>query len=308
MSGSSSVIVVGSVAFDNIITPFARGEYLLGGSASYASIAASYFAPSRLVARVGKDFQDKFLQRFKERGVCLEGLQMDPEGETFFWAGKYHDNFDERDTLETRLNVLEEFRPELPESYKTTPFVLLANIGPDLQLHLLDEMSPDAKPFVVADTMNLWIDIMRSKLMEMIARVDLLVLNDEEAEMLTEERNVYLAGPKLLKLGPQFVIVKKGSHGAILFGPNGQLFAIPAYPVENLQDPTGAGDSFAGALTGYLADKNARDFASIKQAMVYATVTASYTVEAFSSDSLEAAGREGIDARAAKLREIIKLD
>lgn len=308
MADSASVVIVGSVAFDNIITPFARGEYLLGGSASYASIASSYFAPTRLVANVGKDFEDRFMQRFKQRGVCLDGLQVDPEGETFFWAGKYHDNFDERDTLETRLNVLEHFRPELPESYKTTPFVLLANIGPDLQVHLLDEMDPATKPFVVADTMNLWIDIMRAKLMEMIARVDLLILNDEEAEMLTEERNFHKAGAALLELGPKFVIVKKGSHGAILFGPEGQLFAIPAYPVTDLQDPTGAGDSFAGALTGYLADKNATDFASIKQAMLYATVTASFTVEAFSSDSLESAGRAGIDERAARLREIIDLD
>ena len=308
MSDSTSVIVVGSVAFDNIITPFARGEYLLGGSASYASIASSYYAPTRLVANVGKDFDDSFMQRFEKRGVCVEGLQLDPEGETFFWAGRYHDNFDQRDTLETRLNVLEHFRPELPESYKTTPFVLLANIGPDLQIHLLDEMDPETKPFVVADTMNLWIDIMRGKLMEMIARVDLLCLNDEEAEILTEERNVYKAGVALRKLGPKFVIVKKGSHGAILFGPDNELFAIPAYPVDDLQDPTGAGDSFAGALTGYLADKNTTDFASIKQAMVYATVTASFTVEAFSCDSLENAGREGIDKRAARLREIINLD
>ncbi|MGB0370344.1 MAG: PfkB family carbohydrate kinase [Opitutales bacterium] len=304
----SSVVIVGSVAFDNIITPFARGEYLLGGSASYASIAASYFAPARLVANVGKDFEEKFLNRFRQRDICMEGLQIDPEGETFFWAGKYHDNFDQRDTLETRLNVLEHFRPELPAGYKTTPFVLLANIGPDLQIHLLDEMDPDTKPFVVADTMNLWIDIMRSKLMEMIGRVDLLVLNDEEAEMLTEERNVYKAGAALRKMGPTYVIVKKGSHGAILFGPNEQLFALPAYPVEDLQDPTGAGDSFAGALTGYLASKNAQDFDSIKQAMIYGTVTASYTVEAFSSDSLEAAGREGINTRAARLREIIEVD
>ena len=308
MSGKASVIVVGSVAFDNIITPYARGDYLLGGSASYASIAASYFAPSRLVARVGKDFDERFMKRFEERDVCTEGLQVDPEGETFFWAGKYHDNFDQRDTLETRLNVLEHFRPELPETYKTTPYVLLANIGPDLQLHLLEEMSPEIKSFVVADTMNLWIDIMRGKLMEMIGRVDLLVLNDEEAEMLTEERNIYIAGAKLRDLGPKFVIVKKGSHGAILFGPEGQLFSLPAYPVEDLQDPTGAGDSFAGALTGYLADKNATDFDSIKQAMVYATVTASFTVEAFSSDSLESAGRAGIDERAARLKAIVSLD
>lgn len=301
----SSVVIVGSVAFDNIITPHARGEYLLGGSASYAAIAASYFAPARLVANVGKDFEEPFMQRFRQREICLKGLQVDLEGETFFWAGKYHENFDQRDTLETRLNVLEHFRPELPEDYKKTPYVLLANIGPDLQIHLLDEMDASTKPFVVADTMNLWIDIMRSKLMEMIARVDLLVLNDEESEMLTEERNVYKAGAALRKLGPKYVIVKKGSHGAILFGPDGQIFAMPAYPVEELKDPTGAGDSFAGALTGYLASVDASDFDTIKQAMVYATVTASYTVEAFSCDSLETAGREGIDGRAARLRKII---
>ena len=304
----SSVVIVGSVAFDNIITPFARGEFLLGGSASYASIAASYFAPARLVANVGKDFEERFLERFRKRNICLKGLQIDPAGETFFWAGKYHENFDQRDTLETRLNVLEHFRPDLPEDYRTTPFALLANIGPDLQVHLLDEMDPATKPFVVADTMNLWIDIMRAKLMEMIARVDLLVLNDEESEMLTEERNVYKAGAALRDLGPKFVIIKKGSHGAILFGPEGKLFAMPAYPVEDLLDPTGAGDSVVGALTGFLASKNATDFDSIKQAMIYATVTASFTVEAFSCDSLESAGREGIDTRAARLREIIEVE
>ncbi len=299
---ASPLLVVGSVAFDNIITPYAKGERILGGSASFASLACSYFCPTQLVGIIGNDFDDIHIDRFRKQDIDLEGLQIDKTGPTFFWAGKYHENFNQRDTLETQLNVFENFRPDLPASYKQTPYVLLANIGPDLQHHVLDQM--EAEAYVVADTMNLWINIMHDTLLDLMKRVHLLVVNDDESEMLTESNNIILAGEKLREMGPETVIIKKGSHGAVLFHEAG-VFSIPAYPVTDLRDPTGAGDSFVGALAGYLAAVRRSDFAAIKQAMLYATVIGSFTVEAFSCDRLETAGVVGIEERRKTLLDII---
>lgn len=295
-------MVLGSVAYDNIITPFAKGERILGGSASYASLASSYFAPTRLVGIVGNDFDKKDIQRLKAQDIDLEGLEVDESGPTFFWAGRYHENFNDRDTLETQLNVFEGYQPTIPDGYKDTPYVLLGNIGPDLQNQVLDQMGEDA--YIVADTMNLWINIMLDDLKKLLKRVHLLVLNDDESEMLTETSNVIIAGEKLREMGPETVIIKKGSHGAVLFHEAGR-FSLPAYPVTELRDPTGAGDSFAGILAAYLAATDRTDFAAIKQAMLYATVVASFTVEAFSCDRLESTGVEGIESRRNELLEFI---
>jgi len=291
---ASPVLVVGSVAFDSIRTAKAESGKILGGSATYGAIASSYFAPTRIVGVVGTDFGEAEIGRLRNRGIDLEGLQIDQSGETFFWAGVYSDDFSSRETLETRLNVFADFKPTLPESYRRTPYVLLGNIQPSLQAMVLDQLEPGS--FTVADTMNLWIEIARDALMDLLPRIDLFILNDEEAEQLTGESNVFNAGPKLLEAGPEIVLIKKGAHGAVLFHPEG-LFALPVYPVREIADPTGAGDSFAGALVGYLAAAGRHDFATLRKACAYATVTASLTVEALGVDGLEKAGRAEIDRR-----------
>ena len=301
---SSPLLVVGSVAFDNVITPHAKKERILGGTASYCSFAASYYAEVRMVGVVGNDFGDSDLERLRARGIDLEGVQKDDSGPTFFWKGKYHENFNRRDTLDIRLNVFENFRPDLPESYKDSSFVLLGNIHPALQMHVLDQLSGSS--FVLADTIDLWIETEREALLSLIKRVSLFVINDTEAEELTGESNIIIAGEKLRQMGPDSVIIKKGEHGAILFHEDG-LFALPAYPVKQLHDPTGAGDSFAGALIGRLSSRNRSDFSAIKEAMLYATCTASLTVEAFGCDRLESAGKSEIEDRVSSLHRLISV-
>jgi sugar/nucleoside kinase (ribokinase family) len=296
------VLIVGSVAYDHIETPYASGEHILGGSASYASLATSYFAPVRLVGVVGYDFDQKHIDRFVDRGICIEGLQRDETGPTFFWRGKYHENFNLRDTLEIQLNVFENFRPVLPENYKDSPYLLLGNISPELQLHVLKQVE-ETRPYVVADTIDLWINIQKEQLQQVIKNIDLLVINDSESDLLTGESNIILAGEKLLEMGTHAAIIKKGEHGAYLFHPEG-MFALPAYPVTELRDPTGAGDSFAGALLGYLAAHHDTSFDSIRKAMLYGTATASMTVEDFSCDRLENAGVPAIQQR---IDELLKL-
>jgi sugar/nucleoside kinase (ribokinase family) len=298
-------VVVGSVAFDNVITPHGSKEGILGGAASYCSFAASYFTQPRMVGVIGNDFGDEYLNRLKYRDIDLEGLQKDESGPTFFWKGKYHENFNRRDTLDIQLNVFEKFRPDLPKSYLDSQFVLLGNIHPALQMHVLDQLQ--GNPFVLADTIDLWIEIERKALLELIKRVSLFVINDSEAEELTEETNIILAGNKLRELGPETVIIKKGEHGAILFHEDG-LFALPAYPVTELRDPTGAGDSFAGALIGRLASRNRTDFSAIKDAILYGTCAASLTVEAFGCDRLESAGASAISERVDELKKLISID
>jgi cytidine kinase len=299
-----SVLVVGSIAYDDISTPTKSGERLLGGSASYASIAASYYTSCRLVGVVGQDFSNDDISRFKARGICLDGLKIDKTAPTFYWKGKYHENYNKRDTLAIELNAFEKFNPDLPQSYKNTPYVMLGNISPELQHRVCDQLNN--KSFVLADTINLWIDTAYNELLALLKRIDCFVINDDEATQITQETNLIKAGKKLIELGPKMAIIKKGEHGAYLFHPEG-IFSIPAYPVIYLEDPTGAGDSFAGALIGYLASVNSSSFASIKQAMIYATVTASLTVEAFSCNRLESAGINAIKARYKELVKMITL-
>ena len=303
-SESSPLLVVGSVAFDNVITPQAEQERILGGAASYCSFAASYYTQVRMVGVVGNDFGESDLDRLRARGIDLEGVKKDDSGPTFFWKGKYHENFNRRDTLDIQLNVFEKFRPDLPESYKDSSFVLLGNIHPALQMHVLDQLAGNS--FVLADTIDLWIETERESLLSLIKKVSLFVINDSEAEELTGESNVILAGEKLRQMGPESIIIKKGEHGAILFHEEG-MFALPAYPVTQLHDPTGAGDSFAGALIGRLSSRNRSDFSAIKEAMLYATCTASLTVEAFGCDRLESVGKSEIEERVASLIQLISV-
>lgn len=299
------VLIVGSVAFDQITTPTAESGRVLGGSATYASIAASYLAPVNLVGVVGNDFGEAEINRLKAHPIDLGGLQIDASGDTFFWSGIYGENFASRETTETQLNVFEHFSPNLPEAYRSTPYVLLGNIHPDLQHKVLDQVI--GQPFVAADTMNLWIDISKDELLRLLPRIELFVVNDDEARMLTTESNLILAGRKLLEMGPQIVVIKKGEHGSVLFHPDG-LFAFPAYPVTRVEDPTGAGDSYLGALVGSLAAEDDTGFAALKRAIVRATATASLTVESFSCDRLEEAGRQIIDDRCAELRRLVTFD
>ena len=300
----SPLLVVGSVAFDNVITPHAEQERILGGAASYCSFAASYYANVRMVGVVGNDFGESDLDRLRARGIDLEGVKRDESGPTFFWKGKYHENFNRRDTLDIRLNVFENFRPDLPPSYLDSEFVLLGNIHPALQMHVLDQLS--GNPFILADTIDLWIETEREALLSLIQKVSLFVINDSEAEEMTGESNIILAGDKLRQMGPKSVIIKKGEHGAVLFHEDGK-FALPAFPVTQLNDPTGAGDSFAGALIGRLASRNRTDFSAIKEAMLYATCTASLTVEAFGCDRLESAGKSEIEQRISSLNQLISV-
>ena len=301
---AAPVLIVGSVAYDNIETPYATGERILGGSASYAGLAASYYAPVRMVGVIGNDFAASDIDRLKARDIDVEGIETDDTGPTFFWRGKYYENFNKRDTLELQLNVFASFQPKIPESYKDSPFLMLGNIHPQLQAEVL--AAARGKPFTIADTIDFWIETEKEALLQLIKNIDLFIINDDEATLLTGEPDYISAGRKLIQIGPKIAIVKKGSHGAYLFHPEG-MFAIPAYPVTDLRDPTGAGDSFAGALLGYLAAKNDTSFAAIKKAMLYATVTASLTVEAFSCDRLESAGSKAIEERHAELLKLISL-
>ncbi len=297
-------LVVGSVAIDRVATPFAQSDHILGGAASYASIASSYFAPTRLVAAVGADFPKSFLTRFKKHGIDTNGLQVDPNGKTFFWSGKYHENFAGRETLEIQLNVFEKFSPTLPEAYRESPYVMLGAIQPGLQHHVVDQLK-NKKVFILADTFDLWIKTTREDLDRLLPRVDLLVINEDESLLMTGERNLILAGKKLRKMGPRIVVLKKGEHGSLLFHPDG-FFAIPAYPVSKFVDPTGAGDSYAGALIGYLASVNRTDFPALKKAVAYATACASLTVESFSVNRLSGGGKRTIDNRLKELERMTR--
>lgn len=298
------VLVVGSVAYDSIETPHARGERILGGSASYAALAASYFAPVQLVGVVGHDFAATDRRKFERRGIDLSALQVDETGRTFFWRGRYHENYNRRETLELELNVFERFHPRLLATHQQSGFLMLGNIRPDLQIHVLDQMT--SKPFVVADTIDIWIETARDTLNEVLRRADLAVVNDTEATKLTGETNAIAAGRALRASGCRSVIVKKGEHGAVLFHEDG-LFALPAYPVAELRDPTGAGDTFAGSLLGYLAARGETDFAALREAMGYATAVASLTVEAFSTDRIAAAGCAEIRRRRRELGRMTRL-
>ncbi|MBK9139280.1 MAG: sugar kinase [Verrucomicrobia bacterium] len=298
-----SVLVVGSTALDSIKTPKAENPRLLGGSASHAAVAASFFAPVKLVGIVGDDFPAKYLRLYERHGVDLAGLQR-AAGSTFHWAGEYEVNMNNRRTLKTELGVFETFQPELPASYRQTPFVLLANIAPALQHHVLDQMRRPR--FVVADTMDLWLNIALADLLRLLKRVDALVLNDHEARQLTKEDNVIAAARKIHRLGPRFVIVKKGEHGSLLSGPQG-LFLCPAYPLEKVVDPTGAGDSFVGGLVGYLAAARGNLEANLRRAMLYGSVTASFCCEGFGLSRTDKTRREEIEARVARLRAMAAL-
>lgn len=298
-----SVLVVGSTALDSIKTPKAENPRLLGGSASHAGVAASFFSPVNLVGIVGSDFPKKNVQLYERHGIDLAGLQR-VEGKTFHWAGEYEVNMNNRRTLKTELGVFETFQPDLPAAYRRTPFVLLANIAPALQHHVLDQMS--RARFVIADTMDLWLNIALSDLLRLIKRVDALVLNDHEARQLTSEDNVVRAAAKIRRMGPRYVIVKKGEHGSLLSSPGGMVIC-PAYPLAKVVDPTGAGDSFVGGLIGYLAQAKGSIEANLRPAMLYGSVIASFCCEGFGLNRTTKIRRAEIESRVAALRKMAAL-
>ncbi|HQV53003.1 MAG: bifunctional hydroxymethylpyrimidine kinase/phosphomethylpyrimidine kinase [Flavobacteriales bacterium] len=301
------LITVGTVAFDRIETPFGIAEKTVGGAATYISLAASVFLEKMgLVSVVGDDFPEAVMQDLRKRGVDLSGLEVLKGKESFFWSGKYHYDMNNRDTLETRLNVLTELDPVLPEAYRKASYVMLGNLDPTVQGKVLDQM--DKRPaMVVMDTMNFWMDIAMDKLKEVIARVDILTINDAEARQLSGEHSLVKAAAKIMAMGPKFLVVKKGEHGALLFG-NDRVFFAPALPLEDIIDPTGAGDTFAGGFIGYLAHTKDHSFDNLKRAIIVGSAMASFTCEKFGIERLTELSREDIDDRIRQFVELVDFD
>jgi sugar/nucleoside kinase (ribokinase family) len=297
-----SVLIVGSTALDSIKTPKAENPRLLGGSASHAAVAASFFSPVQLVGVVGDDFPKAYLQLYRRHKIDLEGLQILP-GKTFHWSGEYELNMNNRRTLLTELGVFDTFNPTLPRPYQAAPFVLLANIAPGLQHHVLDQVKRPR--FVVADTMDLWLNVALADLLKLLRRIDGFVLNDSEARQLTKEDNVFHAIRRIHALGPRYVVLKQGSHGSILSSPKG-LFLCPAYPLDQVVDPTGAGDSFVGGLMGYLAAARGPVDRNLRRAMVYGSVTASFCCEGFGLTRTTKVRRAEIERRVKTLEKLTK--
>jgi sugar/nucleoside kinase (ribokinase family) len=279
------LLVVGSIALDDIETPVNKVENVLGGSSTYITLAASYFtSPIELIGVVGNDFSKEHIKILKDHKIGLAGLQVKTDGKTFHYGCKYGEDCNNRETIFTDLNVFEKFDPIIPEDFRKSSFVLLGNIAPELQLNVLSQL--DSPTLVVCDTMNLWINIARKALIETIKKVDVLVVNDSEAKLLSETDNIFIAAKALQAMGPRIVIIKKGEHGAILFS-NDDIFCVPAYPLESIADPTGAGDTFVGGFTGYLHKTKDLSFNNLKRAVVYGTVMASFSVQNFSTVGIE---------------------
>ncbi len=292
-TGAMSMLIVGTVATDDIATPFASVEGVLGGSAVYAATAGSLYSPVQIVGVIGADFPTAYMEFLKKRQFDLEGLEVQA-GKTFHWAGKYHYDMMTRDTLATELNVLATFNPTLPSSYHNTPFVFLANVDPKIQLSALDQVAEPS--LTILDTMNYWIETQRDDLTAVMRRADLVMINDEELRQYTEEHSLLRAARAVLALGPRALIVKKGEHGAALVTSGGYYYA-PGYPLEDVVDPTGAGDSFAGGFLGYIATQEQVTERELHRALIHGSVVASFTVEDFSVDRLKDVTREDIQRR-----------
>ena len=279
------LLVVGTMAYDAIETPFGKTDKILGGAATYIGLSASRFSlDCGIVSVVGEDFESQDLQLLKDKGVDLSGVEIVPGGATFFWSGKYHNDMNTRTTMDTQLNVLENFNPKIPEHLKTPDIVMLGNLSPDVQLKALDQLKSKPK-LIVLDTMNFWMEHFRPALDKVITKVDVISINDEEARQLTGQYSLVKAAEQIHKMGPKYVIIKKGEHGALLFH-NKEVFCAPALPLEEVFDPTGAGDSFAGGFTGYLTQTGDISFANMKSAIIYGSAMASFTVEKFGTENL----------------------
>lgn len=301
-----SLLVVGSVALDTVETPFDKAEDALGGSATFISVAASYFAePVHLVGVVGDDFADEHIKMLKNHKIDLEGLEIIKGRPTFRWSGKYRDDFNTRDTISTNLNVFEDFDPKIPEKALSDKFVILGNIQPSLQMKVLEQMkNPE---FVVLDTMNLWIKHTKEDLLKVLPKIKVLIINDSEAKELSEVNNLIKAAKIIMAMGPEYLIIKKGEHGALLFG-EGKIFSASAFPIETLFDPTGAGDTFLGGFTAYLHKQGKISFEQMKKAVIYGSVMASFCCEKFSTKGIEYLSPETIEKRYAEFKELSQFD
>ncbi len=301
-----SLLTVGTVAFDDIQTPYGHAEKVIGGACTYISWAASYFTNDiRLTSIVGADFPTEEIKELEARGVKMDGLKIVEDGKTFFWAGKYHENMNQRDTLQTDLNVLDDFDPELPDSYKDSQYVMLGNLTPDIQIRVMEQLT--APKLIVLDTMNFWMDIAMDRLKVAIAKVDVLTINDEEARQLSGEYSLVKAAEKIFTMGPKFLIIKKGEHGAMLMSPD-KTFYCPALPLAEVKDPTGAGDTFAGGFMGYLAKTEDTSFENMKKAVVFGSTMASFCVEEFSLGKMKTLTPADIDSRIQQFVQLMSVD
>lgn len=302
-----SLLVVGTVAFDAIETPFGKTDKIVGGAASYICLAASYFYKDiNIVSVIGDDFDQKFLGILKAQGVNLDGLQVKKGEKSFFWAGKYHNDLNSRDTLDTQLNVLEKFDPVVPEQYQDCEFLMLGNLVPAVQQKVITQLRKRPK-LIVLDTMNFWMDIALDDLKKTIAHIDVLTINDSEARQLSGEYSLVKASQKILSMGPKFLIIKKGEHGALLFNKE-EVFFAPALPLEEVFDPTGAGDSFAGGFIGYLAKTKDISFENMKRAIIYGSAMASFTVEKFGTEKLIGLTQKDVEERIQEFIDLVQFD
>ena len=301
------ITVVGTVAFDAIETPFGKTDKIIGGAGTYIGLSASYFTNKiNMVSVVGDDFPQDYLDLLQKKNIDIEGIEIVKGGKSFFWAGKYHDNMNQRDTLVTELNVLADFDPKLPKSYENTDYLLLGNLSPDVQRKVIERI-PNRPKLIAMDTMNFWMDIAWDELMKTIALVDVLIINDEEARQLSGEYSLKTAARKIMKLGPKYLIIKKGEHGALLFGED-KMFYAPALVLETVFDPTGAGDTFAGGFIGYLAKNNKTDFESMKAAVVAGSTLASFCVEKFGTEQLLDLSDEEINGRVNEFKALVSFE
>jgi sugar/nucleoside kinase (ribokinase family) len=302
-----SLVAVGTLAFDDIETPFGRAERVIGGACTYISLAAAHFVqPVQIVSVVGGDFPDETLQLLQQRGVNIEGVQIRPEEKSFFWAGRYHKDLNGRDTLDTQLNVLADFDPVLPETYRHARFLMLGNLTPQVQMRVLEQLHQRPE-LVVLDTMNFWMNIALDDLKKVLQQVDVLTINDEEARQLSGEHSLLKAADVIHAMGPKHLIIKKGEHGALLFS-GGKMFFAPALPLAVVKDPTGAGDTFAGGFIGWLAKTGDTSFENLKRAVIYGSAMASFCVEEFSIDRLKTLDEATIQQRVAQFKHLVHVD
>ena len=302
-----SILVVGTVAFDAIETPFGKTDKIVGGAATYICLSSSFFANKlNLVSVVGDDFPSEAIQMLKDKNVNTKGLQIKEGEKTFFWSGKYHNDMNTRDTIDTQLNVLENFDPIVPKEFKDSEFLMLGNLMPSVQKKVLDQMTKKPK-LIVLDTMNFWMDLFMDDLKEALKEVDVLTINDEEARQLSDEYSLVKAAKVILAMGPKYLIIKKGEHGALLFN-NKEVFFAPALPLEEVFDPTGAGDSFAGGFIGYLAKTNDISFENMKRAVINGSAMASFCVEKFGTQKLTEINQNDVDARINEFVNLVQFD
>ena len=303
----SKLIIVGAVAFDAIETPFGKTDKILGGPATFIGLAASQFeVDSAIVSIVGGDFPNEYLDMFKNRGIDISSLEVVQNGKTFFWSGKYHNDMNTRDTLATELNVLADFNPVVPEKYKNSKVLMLGNLQPSVQSSVIEQMS-EKPDLVILDTMNFWMDTALEDLKKVIRKVDVITINDEEARQLTSEYSLVIAAKKIMGMGPKYVVIKKGEHGALLFFEN-EIFYAPALPLKEVFDPTGAGDTFAGGFAGFLAQTEDFSFDNLKKAIIYGSALASFCVEKFGTERMLNLDKKELNDRILQFKNLTQFD